>query len=313
MYSPSRGLDRLIEAMSPGSRVIRVRRLRGGLGAQMHVVSFEATDGKRTRVVVRRPRPDRMHSATFVHAKLHYEKFVLAARMGIPAPRPLFLDAEGAYTGLPAMVLSYLPGRPLLVPRDLRQWAGELATALCSVHAVDPSHVDLSGLPIVGRAEIEAEIERRWEEAMPEEPLARELYEALKVRLDRIHWPPATLVHDDFWPGNTVWSRGHLVGIIDWTIVVVGDPRADVSQCRLDLTISLGREAADAFLGAYQSLAPVPLPDVCYFDLFQGLRALLSYEKWIPGYHDLGLTELDPEVAGARLRAFLRRTLDQSA
>jgi aminoglycoside phosphotransferase (APT) family kinase protein len=307
----NQGMDRLIEAVSPGARVIRVRKLRGGLGAQMHVVSFAAADGARNRVVVRRTRPYREEASQ--HAKLHYDQFALPSRMGIPAPRPLLLDAEGQYLGVPALVLSYLPGRPLLVPRDLSQWTGELAEALRAVHAVDPAQVDLSGLPSLGRAEIAAEIEQRREASQAAEPLAREIHRALEAGLDHIVWPPPTLVHDDFWPGNTVWSRGHLVGIIDWTTAGVGDPRTDVAQCRVDLAMSLGLEAADTFLEAYQVLGPAPLPDTWYFDLFRGLRALFSYEKWVPGYHELGLTQLDPETAGTRLRTFLRRALDHSA
>jgi aminoglycoside phosphotransferase (APT) family kinase protein len=155
-------------------------------------------------------------------------------------------------------------------------------------------------------------LDRYREQVRTGGPLSGEVHHAVESNLERAQWPPATLVHDDFWPGNTVWSHGHLVGIIDWATAKVGDPRADVSQCRIDLALTLGIEVADAFLAAYQAEAPAPLPDVWFFDLFRGLGALLSYEKWIPDYHDLGLTRLDATEAGERLRTFVRQALQAS-
>jgi aminoglycoside phosphotransferase (APT) family kinase protein len=141
--------------------------------------------------------------------------------------------------------------------------------------------------------------------------LASEVHAALEQGLDRIDWPEPALVHDDFWPGNVIFRSGRAVGVVDWSNAEVGDPRADVSQCRIDLAFIIGLDAADAFLDAYQALAPQPLPDIWYFDLFRGLRALLSYEHWLPGYHDAGLTHVTPAGARERIEAFLLRALDE--
>jgi len=75
--------------------------------------------------------------------------------------------------------------------------------------------------------------------------------------------------------------------------------------------VSNSIELGDAFVEAYQTLAPEPLPDLWYFDLYQGLNALFYYERWLEGYHDAGLTHLTIEDAGGRLRTFLRRMLDE--
>jgi aminoglycoside phosphotransferase (APT) family kinase protein len=132
----------------------------------------------------------------------------------------------------------------------------------------------------------------------------------LESDLDRINFSTPTLVHDDFWPGNTIWYRGRLQGIIDWTTAEVGDARADIAQCRIDLTISIGIEVADAFREAYERWAGRSLADLWHFDLFRGVKALAQYEQWLEGYHDLGLLHLLPAEVGARLRGFLSRALD---
>jgi aminoglycoside phosphotransferase (APT) family kinase protein len=109
-----------------------------------------------------------------------------------------------------------------------------------------------------------------------------------------------------------IWQRHRVTGAVDWTGALLGDPRIDVSQCRADLVVSRGIEAADAFLSAYQSSASVPLTDIWYFDLYRGLSAFLYRDYYIRGYRDLGL-ELEPNGGRARLEAFLRRALQEWA
>ena len=48
------------------------------------------------------------------------------------------------------------------------------------------------------------------------------------------------LVHGDYWPGNLLWRRGRLIGVIDWEQPRLGDPTKDVATCRGDLNILFG-------------------------------------------------------------------------
>ena len=301
-------LPRLAEELAPGGRLVRARRLRGGLGARMHVLDVERADGTRLKVSLRRFVRDHRHS-TPDHVAHEYRILQLVEEAGIPAARPLLLDAHGRLFGVPTMVLTYVPGRPLYAPRDVTSWADQLAQALLRVHSLTSDNVDLSWLSIYDREGMRSEIGRREEDAQGD-PLAREVHAVLKAEIDRIRWLEPTFVHDDFWPGNTVWRYGRLVGVIDWTSAELGDPRADVSQCRADIALSLGQDEADAFLDSYQAQAPQPLPDVWYFDLFRGLRALIHYPSWLNGYHDAGLTHITSSLARDRIEAFLRTALD---
>ena len=303
-------LARLVEELAPGGRLVRARRLRGGLGARMQVLDIERADGTRLKVSLRRFVRDHRFS-TPDHVAHEYKILQLVEEAGIAAPRPLLLDAEGRLFDVPAMVLTYLPGRPLYTPRDVTTWAGQLAQALVRIHSLTNAHVDLSWLSLYDREGMRREIGRREEEAQ-DNSLAREVHAVLKAEIDRISWLEPTFVHDDFWPGNTVWRFGRLVGVIDWTSAELGDPRADVSQCRADIALSLGQNEADVFLKAYQARAGQPLPDVWYFDLFRGLRALSYHELWLEGYHDAGLTHITSSLARDRIEAFLRTALDRA-
>ncbi|MGB2694176.1 MAG: phosphotransferase [Dehalococcoidia bacterium] len=303
------GYARLIDELAPGGRLVRARRLRGGVGARMHVLDIEQSDGTRIKVSLRRfPRDNR--SSRPEHVLHEYNILRLVEKVEIPAPRPLLLNSEGDMFGVPAIALTYLPGAPLYRLGDVTSWAAQLARALLRIHAVTPARFDLSWLSVQLSDGIREELEQRRAYAQKGGALARKVHAVLVEEIDHIDWPEATFVHDDFWPGNTVWRFGKLTGIVDWTHAEVGDPRTDVSQCRIDLALIIDLDAADAFLAAYQELAPKQLPRVWYFDLLRGLRALLSYKFWLAGYHDAGLSYVTAPYFRQRISAFVRRALE---
>jgi hypothetical protein len=78
------------------------------------------------------------------------------------------------------------------------------------------------------------------------------------------------------------------------------------------MVLSHGSDVADVFRDDYERLAGRPLDGLWYFDLYRGFHALLEYEHWLDGYHDMGLVHLKPRAVGGRLRAFLRRALNES-
>jgi aminoglycoside phosphotransferase (APT) family kinase protein len=133
--------------------------------------------------------------------------------------------------------------------------------------------------------------------------------DALDEYIDVIQWLKPCLVHEDFWAGNTVWYRGRLTGVIDWSEARLGDRRLDPSQCRVDALLAAGVEVSDALLNAYEAIEGGPLPDQWYFDLLMGVRALVYLKYWMRGYHDAGLTSVTLETGREALEAFLRRAM----
>lgn len=303
----AKSLATLIKRIAPGSRLLRTRQLKGGLGCRMDVLEIERADGSREKVSLRRFEGEHSFSIT-EHAEREFAVLGLVEAAGIPAPRPILLDANGDLFGVPAIVLSYLPGRPHFASRNVEAWTQGLAGALHMVHAITPSRFDLSGLTEFGRDGMRQRIEQ-WRETVQTDLLAAEVYLVLGENLDRVALYEPTLIHDDYWPGNTVWFRARIAGIIDWSSAKLGDRRADVAQCRADLVISHGTEVAELFRAEYERLVGSSLTNLWYFDLFRGLDALLQHEQWLEGYHDLGLRHLAAKDVEGRLREFLRRAV----
>ena len=120
-------------------------------------------------------------------------------------------------------------------------------------------------------------------------------------------------MHEDFWPGNTVWYRGKLTAVIDWSNARVGDWRQDVSQCCVDALWLIGPAAAEAIRDAYCWASGRASEDQWFFDLFVGLSMLRAVDRTLVGYHDAGLTFVTRDLALARTRAFMREAMQAGA
>ncbi len=70
----------------------------------------------------------------------------------------------------------------------------------------------------------------------------------------------------DYHPGNTLWSRGRLTGVVDWTQASRGPPAVDVGHMRWNLAADFGEEAADGFLRWHRATDPRS-PHDPYWDL----------------------------------------------
>jgi Ser/Thr protein kinase RdoA (MazF antagonist) len=76
------------------------------------------------------------------------------------------------------------------------------------------------------------------------------------LRLWRSSEPPyePTLIHRDFHPGNVLWSRGTVGGVVDWANACIGPAGIDIATCRWNLYEWAGPDAATAFVDAYERM-----------------------------------------------------------
>jgi aminoglycoside phosphotransferase (APT) family kinase protein len=233
-----------------GRRVLRVQRLTGGLTSEVTAVTVEDAAGRRHRFVLRRwtgkPWPD--GTVDDGHALVAREAAVLGLLepTTIRAPRVVATDRRGDSAGLPALLMTRLPGRLELTPADPQAWVEQLAAQLVEIHHLTPP----AALPAyeswltVGGA------------AVPEWATRPALWRAA---LDAVAEEPGIrsggFVHHDYQQFNVLWSSGRVSGVVDWVWASQGPPDADVVHCRLNLCLLYGAERAIAFQTAYESMA----------------------------------------------------------
>ena len=222
------------------------------------------------------------------------------------APRPLLADPAGDLIGEPLVVMSRLPGRPLLPTRMDPAWSTEFARALARVHGIAAERMPRGFRDDGSVADRLARIVAQGGEVR--DPLWDLIVEAIAPVAERIASDRRTLTHADFWSGNTLWEHGRLTGIVDWSGARIGDPAQDVAYARGDLNIVLGPEAADDLVERYRALAG-PVNELALWDLLTSLPAVRWLPDWIPGYHELGLTQVTLERARGRLEAFVEAAI----
>jgi aminoglycoside phosphotransferase (APT) family kinase protein len=268
---PSSGaLEEVRRLAGPSAVVLGATRLAGGQHADTWRVD---TDNPAISVVVRQFPPDDP-------APLHEER-VLRALDGLGGLAPLPLgDLDGRRSRYPTSLISWLDGRPDIVPTDPGGWARELGRALAAVHAVPTER--LTALPSVfdgagGSREILAG------------PLAAEV---------RSRWPevvasPQVLTHGDYWSGNVVWRDGSLTGVVDWSGASRGPRGFDLGWCRLDLVLLFDERIADEFLAAYEAGAGQAVGEIRLWDCWAAARSDRAVGSWAPNYLPLGRADLD--------------------
>jgi aminoglycoside phosphotransferase (APT) family kinase protein len=232
-----------------GGTVTAARPLRGGSASAVHLLTVRCGGGAVERVVLRRyVRPElNVGEPDIAEREARALRFVsdLDLGVGVATPWLLAVDATGAEAGVPAVLMSRLAGRVDWSPPDVDRWLERLAGLLPAVHAAP--------LPPAGVIR-------------PFAPYRQDSYQppgwarwpAIWTRaIELFHQPspdaagPGVFIHRDFHPGNVLWRRGRVTGVVDWASASIGPACVDVGHCRGNL-YQYGLEVADRFTAVWE-------------------------------------------------------------
>ena len=246
------------------------------------------------------------------YAEKAVRREALALGLRLPrAPALVGADPVGGECDEPVVAMAWLPGETRLAPGDaLDAWLRPMAALLAEVHSTDVSGSGLREIPgTPERFQVPDHAAEPPDWAIEVEGWRR-----------AINWVdgrplPATervLVHNDFHPGNLLWIKDDIVGLLDWTFAAVAAPEHDLAHCRINLALLSGLPAADRFLELYRELKPGP---DCqrWFDLVEALTFLPYVSYW----RDFGRADLSQEELQRRFEEFVvgrpRRTQSSSS
>lgn len=216
------------------------------IGAGQSNLTYLATDGDGTEVVVRRPPLG--HLAASAH-DVAREGHIMASLADTPVPVPEIFgttDPDGSVGPLrvsdaPVVAMSVIPGTSLnspdaaasISPEARSAAATGLIEAMATIHEVDLVATGLDDLASHGPY-AERQL-RRWSNQW-EKTKTRELpaLDALTERL-RAAVPEQTetvLVHGDLHLGNIIVDKetGNVNAVVDWELTTLGDPLADIGS-----------------------------------------------------------------------------------
>ena len=279
---PPAALRWVERAVGPGARVVRVRRLRNAWAAAMHAVDVEHGGVAHALVLRRWARTDIDPDEGVVDNEAAALDAVLDAQ--VRAPRLVAADPEGEACGAPALLMTRLRGRDVLSPPDVARWSEALAATLRSVHEI--------ALPRRGLGAYEP-----WNlDVVTAPPTCVRAKDAWARAIEIAHGEAPTgapvLCHRDFHPGNVLWHRGRVSGVVDWTHACRGPAAVDVAHCRLNLCWLFGLDVADAFA------------DLAYYDCVDAV-GVGDHPPDAWRWNDAGRSDLTTDGLIARLDDFV--------
>jgi aminoglycoside phosphotransferase (APT) family kinase protein len=277
-------------AVGPGARVVRVEAMPPS-STTMHLAEVALPDGSIRSLVLRR-----YHDATRLANDPWYlpahEAVALRLMAGtsVPAPHLYAADLQAEVCGAPALLESWLPGRPTWQPVNIDRYLADAAEVLVAIHGVNvPAGSGLSAYaPYYD-----------WQKvASPDFFTRRGLWERVAEVLAAPR--PAhreTFIHRDYHPGNILWDGSHATGVVDWATAAWGPAGIDLARMRQNLAIHLGRDVADRFTMAYRAAGGSPSARAPYWDLLDaadllpdiaplaapGSRELERFEDYVEG------------------------------
>ncbi len=223
------------------------------------------------------------------------EEFALlraAYAAGVLAPRPRWLDADGAALGRSFLLMDRVEGESI-GPRVVRRpelaaaralLPAQMAQQLARIHAIDVEAAGLDFLlrPPAGRSPALHAVDgtrallRDLQLDSPALELGLRWVEAHAPACERL-----TLVHGDFRVGNLIVGPGGLRAVIDWEFAHVGDPHEDIAwPCVRDWRFGQDHRRVGGvgdlgpYLAAYEAAAgrAVNRAAVRYWELLGNLR-----------------------------------------
>lgn len=279
MTSPENQEDfsQLVQKIHPQGKLIGTWPLEGGVSAQTTALEVQWPDGTTQKLVVRQ------HGERDLRRNPHVaeDEFTLLKYLsskGLAVPKPYFADSSDQILSSPFVVVEFVQGITEFEPEDLDAYVTQFTTHLANIHQVDCSQLDLSK---------SFRQVQRYEEKIQHQPKKfDDAIEEGRVRdILKSNWPwtqtnETALLHGDFWPGNLLWRDGQLAAVIDWEDAHFGDPLSDVAISRAELAIFFGVSAMERFTEKYQSIHPLDLANLPYWDLYAVLRYPFNIPEW---------------------------------
>lgn len=227
-----------------GVKICGMRAFKGGSSSSIHSLRVEGKNCPQT-VVLRRYVLEELNAEEPDIAEREARVLQLLERVDVPTPGLLAVDPTGRHAGVPTIVMTRVGGRLDWAPTDLDGWLHQLAWVLPEIHAASINAAD-------GVREFTPYVPESWE---PPGWLTNKLLweRAVEVfhgpRLD----PDRVFIHRDYHPGNVLWRRGRVTGVVDWQAASIGPRAADVWHCRANLIGRFGIDVADRFLHLWQA------------------------------------------------------------
>ena len=236
----------------PGSTVGGIRRMGGGASKEQFLFTLTGADGGETKYVLRM---DPRAAITETDRRREYEVLHLVQGL-MPAPKPVWLDADGTHFEQPAVIMEFVAGvtKPsdaglkvsglgtLLGERLRKELKGQVLDNLVALHGIDwrTAHLPSYHAPTDDPKQAARWTLNYWKalwalDKLEERPIFSLATQWLEDNIPDCH--DLVLTHGDYRTGNYLFDEqtGRMTAMLDWELARVGDYHEDIGWFMMQL------------------------------------------------------------------------------
>lgn len=255
-----------MEGILPHVKYKSSRILEGGVSSEVFLIAVESKKGEE-KIVLRTeggpPAENSIKTEYLLLEKLHQTK--------VPCAKPIHLDHSKEILDKDFMLMTYLEGTIEIPKIKNFGFLNKMVGILKNIHNVDTKI--LPTLP--------CRFDPTYDlfEFLPNARINKELKAILKG-YDTSYSGKPVLLHGDFWPGNILWTKDEISGVLDWEYAAIGDPVSDLAVASLELKYDYGKRGVDRFLDLYSKNFSIDQSRFSLWLIYVSASTLFFIDEW---------------------------------
>jgi len=255
-----------VEGLLPHVKYKSSRILEGGVSSEVFLIVTESRKGEE-KIVLRTeggpPAENSIKTEYLLLEKLHQTK--------VPCAKPIHLDHSKEILDKDFMLMTYLEGTIEIPKIKNFGFLNKMVGILKNIHNVDTKI--LPTLP--------CRFDPTYDlfEFLPNARINKELKAILKG-YDTSYSGKPVLLHGDFWPGNILWIKDEISGVLDWEYAAIGDPVSDLAVASLELKYDYGKRGVDRFLDLYSKNFSIDQSRLSLWLIYVSASTLFFIDEW---------------------------------
>ena len=255
-----------MEGLLPHVKYKSSRILEGGVSSEVFLIAVESRKGEE-KIVLRTeggpPAENSIKTEYLLLEKLHQTK--------VPCAKPIHLDNSKEILDKDFMLMTYLEGTIEIPKIKNFGFLNKMVGILKNIHNVDTKI--LPTLP--------CRFDPTYDlfEFLPNARINKELKAILKG-YDTSYSGKPVLLHGDFWPGNILWTKDEISGVLDWEYAAIGDPVSDLAVASLELKYDYGKRGVDRFLDLYSKNFSIDQSRFSLWLIYVSASTLFFIDEW---------------------------------
>ena len=255
-----------MEGLLPHVKYKSSRILEGGVSSEVFLITVESKKGEE-KIVLRTeggpPAENSIKTEYLLLEKLHQTK--------VPCAKPIYLDHSKEILDKDFMLMTYLEGTIEIPKIKNFGFLNKMVGILKNIHNVDTKI--LPTLP--------CRFDPTYDlfEFLPNARINKELKAILKG-YDTSYSGKPVLLHGDFWPGNILWTKDEISGVLDWEYAAIGDPVSDLAVASLELKYDYGKRGVDRFLDLYSKNFSIDQSRFSLWLIYVSASTLFFIDEW---------------------------------